>query len=83
MAHGGLGHPREGLHLRLGDQQADSLSDRVWVLHEVGSMEGHLRADNRALVGLLRRHGIKHAAREYTGGRDYVCWRRGIVDGLA
>lgn len=73
----------EGLQLRLWEQEADSLRDRVRIFHEVGAMEGHLRADNRAFVELLRRHGVDHSAREYTGGHDYVCWRRGIVDGLA
>lgn len=73
----------EGLQLRLWDEQADDLRDKVRIFHEVGVMEGHLRADNRAFVELLRRHGIDHSAREYMGGHDYVCWRGGIVDGLA
>ncbi len=71
--------PSEQLH-QWEENPAPSQCTRIF--HEVGTLEGHLRAENRRFADLLRRLQIDHVSREYVGGHDYVCWRGGVIDGL-
>ncbi|WPF65958.1 alpha/beta hydrolase [Corynebacterium sp. 22KM0430] len=60
------------------------IDPRVRVFHEVGAYEGFLRAENRRFAHLLAQRvapGAWHS-REYQGGHDYACWRKGILDAL-
>ncbi|MEU4206903.1 alpha/beta hydrolase [Rothia terrae] len=52
------------------------------VFVEVGCYEGYLLSWNRAFREVLAEQGIRHTYREYSGGHDYACWSRGIIDSL-
>ncbi|BAU97156.1 esterase [Corynebacterium suranareeae] len=55
----------------------------ITIFHEVGSLEPYLLHENREFAQILQERQITHLSREYCGGHDYVCWRAGIIDGLA
>lgn len=71
----------EHLQLRLWEEHRPGPLP-VRLFQEVGSLEGHLRADNRRFRDIVRARGFDLAYREYCGGHDYACWRGGVVDGL-
>lgn len=56
---------------------------RITIFHEVGALEPFLLQENQEFAQILHERQITHSSREYCGGHDYVCWRAGIIDGLA
>ncbi|WP_284785598.1 hypothetical protein [Corynebacterium rhinophilum] len=53
------------------------------VFHEVDSLKPFPLEENREFAAALRTTlGSRSHAREYPGGHDYMCWRRGINDAL-
>lgn len=63
-------------------KKADTTPLDINLFVEVGAYEGYLLSWNRAFRKVLQEQGITHTYREYSGGHDYACWSRGIVDSL-
>lgn len=56
---------------------------RITIFHEVGALEPFLLHENQEFAQILHERQITYSSRKYCGGHDYVCWRAGIIDGLA
>ncbi|WP_250461337.1 enterochelin esterase [Microbulbifer litoralis] len=52
-------------------------------LLEIGQYESDMLADNRALRDALAAAGCEVHYREFAGGHDWLCWRRGLLAGIA
>ncbi|WP_263261281.1 enterochelin esterase [Pseudomonas sp. RIT-PI-S] len=50
---------------------------------EAGSREPLIDRAHQRLVQVLTKHGWPHAYRRFNGGHDALCWRGGLLDGLA
>jgi len=50
---------------------------------EAGSREPLIDAAHQRLIQLLKTRGWPHAWRRVNGGHDALCWRGGLLDGLA
>lgn len=64
-------------------QQHLSSTAPLRIFQEVGSREDVMVTLNRGLAEQLRQAGHTLHYREFNGGHDYLCWRGGLIDGLA
>lgn len=71
-----------GALLRAQALPADKQETKPRFLLEVGRCEGDMLADNRAVRDALSVGDYPVHYREFTGGHDWLCWRRSLVDGI-
>lgn len=64
-------------------QQHLSSTATLRIFQEVGSREDVMVTLNRGLAQQLQQAGHTLHYREFNGGHDYLCWRGGLIDGLA
>ena len=56
---------------------------RLDVLIEAGCYEGDMRGVSVAMHGVLQAAGHQASYHEFRGGHDWICWRDGLLTGLA
>ncbi|WP_413733241.1 enterochelin esterase [Sodalis sp. RH20] len=70
-----------GLPAQIGRGLGDGLALKVFI--EAGNRERLIHQVNDRVVELLRRQGHRVDYRVVDGGHDALCWRGGLLDGLA